>query len=197
MPLAILDIGFPRLGLGGTASGRIVYASRAGEAPTGRIDLTLRGLSRAGLVLASRPIDVGLAGVLSADRLGVRAVMASGGRTIGRAQALLKPLGAGDLASRIAAAPLIAQLRYQGPADTLWRLTGVELFDLSGPVAIGADVSGRIGAPVIRGVLQANGARIESAATGTVLTNVVASGKFGDRNCRSTASPPMRARAGA
>ena len=179
MPLAILDIGFPRLGLGGTASGRIVYASRAGEAPTGRIDLTLRGLSRAGLVLASRPIDVGLAGVLSADRLGVRAVMASGGRTIGRAQALLKPLGAGDLASRIAAAPLIAQLRYQGPADTLWRLTGVELFDLSGPVAIGADVSGRIGAPVIRGVLQANGARIESAATGTVLTNVVASGKFG------------------
>ena len=179
MPLAILDIGFPRLGLGGTASGRIVYGSRSGEAPTGRIDLTLRGLSRAGLVLASRPIDVGLAGVLSADRLGVRAVMASGGRTIGRAQALLKPLGAGDLASRIAAAPLIAQVRYQGPADTLWRLTGVELFDLSGPVAIGADVSGRIGAPVIRGVLQANGARIESATTGTVLTNVVAAGRFG------------------
>ena len=179
MPLAILDIGFPRLGLGGTASGRIVYASRSGEAPTGRIDLTLRGLSRAGLVLASRPIDVGLAGVLSADRLGVRAVMAAGGQTIGRAQALLKPLGAGDFASRIAAAPLAAQLRYQGPADTLWRLTGVELFDLSGPVAIGADVSGRIDAPVIRGVLQANGARIESATTGTVLTNVVASGRFG------------------
>ena len=27
-----------------------------------------------------------------------------------------------------------AQLRYTGPADTLWRLTRVELFDLSGPV---------------------------------------------------------------
>ncbi|MEH3159358.1 MAG: translocation/assembly module TamB [Sphingomonas taxi] len=179
MPLAILDIGFPRLGLGGTASGRFSYATAAGQAPTGKADLTIRGLSRAGLVLASRPIDLGLAAVLSADRLGVRAVMASGGRTIGRAQALLRPLGEGDLASRIAAAPLFAQLRYQGPADTLWRLTGVELFDLSGPVAIGADVSGRIDAPVIRGVLQANGARIESANTGTVLTNVVANGRFG------------------
>ena len=160
MPLAILDIGYPRLGLSGTASGTFSYASGADAAPTGKADLTVRGLSRAGLVLASRPIDLGLAAVLSADRLGVRAVMASGGRTIGRAQALLRPLGEGDLASRIAAAPLFAQLRYQGPADTVWRLTGLELFDLSGPVAIGADVSGRIGAPVIRGVLQANGARI-------------------------------------
>lgn len=179
MPLAILDIGFPRLGLSGTASGTFSYAAVDGQAPTGKANVTVRGLSRAGLVLSSRPIDVGLAAALSADRLGVRAVMASGGKTIGRGQALLRPLGAGDLASRIAAAPLFAQLRYQGPADTLWRLTGVELFDLSGPVAIGADVSGRIGAPVIRGVLQASGARIESANTGTVLTNVVANGRFG------------------
>jgi len=179
MPLAILDIGFPHLGLGGSASGTFAYAVASRAAPTGKANLTIRGLSRAGLVLSSRPIDMGIAGVLSADRLGVRAVMASGGKTIGRAQALLKPLGTGDLASRIAAAPLIAQLRYQGPADTLWRLTGVELFDLSGPVAIGADVGGRVGAPVIRGVLQANGARIESANTGTVLTNVQATGRFG------------------
>jgi translocation and assembly module TamB len=179
MPLAILDIGYPRLGLSGTASGTVSYATGADTGPTGKANLTVRGLSRAGLVLSSRPIDLGLAGVLSADRLGVRAVMASGGRTIGRAQALLRPLGSGDLASRIAAAPLFAQVRYQGPADTVWRLTGLELFDLSGPVAIGADISGRIDAPVIRGVLQANGARIESANTGTVLTNVQATGRFG------------------
>jgi translocation and assembly module TamB len=177
MPLAILDIGFPGLGLSGTASGKLSLQSGAG-APTGRVDMTVRGLSRSGLVLSSRPIDVGLAGVLTADRLGFRAVMASGGKTIGRAQALMTPLGDGDLASRIARAPLIAQLRYAGPADTLWRLTGVELFDLSGPVAIGADVSGRASAPVIRGVVQATGARIESAVTGTVLTNVQASGRF-------------------
>ncbi len=177
LPLAVLDIGYPGLGLAGTASGTVHYAGGAGL-PTGRVDLTIRGLSRSGLVLASRPIDVGLAAVLGADRIGLRAVMASDGRTIGRAQGQLT-LGAGtDIAARVAGAGLFAQLRYTGPADTLWRLTGIELFDLSGPVAIGADAAGRIGAPVIRGILQANGARIESATTGTVLTNVQAAGRF-------------------
>ena len=178
MPMAILDIGFPGLGLTGSASGTLGYAGTSGAAPTGRVDLTIRGLSRAGLVLSSQPIDVGLAGVLSTDKLGLRAVMATGGKTIGRAQALLRPSGQGDLAARIAAAPLFGQLRYGGPADTLWRLTGVELFDLSGPVAVGADVSGRLSAPVIRGVVRANGARIESATTGTVLTGIQATGRF-------------------
>ncbi|MDQ2891502.1 MAG: translocation/assembly module TamB [Pseudomonadota bacterium] len=179
MPLAILDIGYPGLGLGGTASGKLSYATRAGAAPTGRIDMTVRGLSRAGLVLSSRPVDVGIAGVLSADRLGVRAIAASGGETIGRAQALLTPLGGGDLVNRIRAASLFAQLRYVGPADTLWRLTGVELFDLSGPVSIGADVRGRVANPTITGTVRADGARIESTTTGTVLTNIQTSGRFG------------------
>jgi translocation and assembly module TamB len=179
MPLALLDIGFPGLGLGGSASGKVRFAVAPGTAPAGRIDMTVRGLTRSGLVLSSRPVDVGVAGVLTADRLGVRAVAASGGRTIGRAQALLTPLGQGGFVRRIADAPLIAQLRYAGPADTLWRLTGVELFDLSGPVAIGADVRGRLSRPVIAGTIQANGARIESATTGTTLTNVQAAGRFG------------------
>ena len=150
----------------------------AGAQPTGRVDLTVRGLTRSGLVLSSRPIDVAVAGVLTPERLGVRAVMGSGGQAIGRMQALLTPLGEGALADRIARAPLTAQLRYAGPADTLWRLTGVELFDLSGPVSIGADATGTVAHPTIRGAVRASGARIESATTGTVLTGVEANGRF-------------------
>jgi translocation and assembly module TamB len=179
LPLAILDIGYPGLGLGGAASGSVAFAASAGQAPTGRINLTVRGLTRSGLVLSSRPVDVGVAGVLTADRLGVRAIAASGGRTIGRAQALVTPLGAGDLATRVAAAPVTAQLRYDGPAETLWALTGVEIFQLTGPVQIAADMGGRLSDPTIRGLVRANGARIESAVTGTVVTNVQASGRFG------------------
>ena len=178
VPLTLLDIGYPGLGLGGVASGSLAYATGAG-APTGRLDLTVRGLTRSGLVATSQPIDLGMAGVLAPDRLGLRAVAASGGKTIGRAQALLTPLAGGDLYARVLGAPMVAQLRYAGPADTLWRLTGVELFDLSGPVQIGADVSGRLSQPVIRGAVRAAGARIESATTGTVITNVQASGRFG------------------
>ncbi|WP_333924119.1 translocation/assembly module TamB domain-containing protein [Sphingomonas sp. LR59] len=179
MPLAILDIAYPGLGLSGSASGSVTVATANGAAPTGKANVTIRGLSRAGLVLSSRPIDVGVAAVLSPDKLGLRAVIASAGKTIGRAQAQLAPLGQGDFASRISKARLFGQLRYSGPADTLWRLTGVELFDLSGPVAIGADVVGTLANPTLRGVVQANGARIESATTGTVLSNVQATGRFG------------------
>jgi translocation and assembly module TamB len=178
MPLAILDIGYPGLGLGGTASGTLDYASGAGAAPTGRLNMTVRGLSRSGLVLTSRPVDLGIAGVLSPDRLGLRAVVASGGRTIGRGQALLSPLAGGDLVTRLRQAPMTAQVRYAGPADTLWRLTGVELFDLSGPVSIAADIGGRLAQPVIRGAVRAQNARIESATTGTVVTGVEATGRF-------------------
>ncbi len=178
MPLTVLDIGYPGLGLSGSASGKLSYAQQAGSAPTGRIDMTVRGVSRAGLVLSSAPVDLGLAAALSADGAALRAVMASGGKTIGRAQAKLAPLGAGSLADRLANAGVFAQVRYDGPADTLWRLTGVELFDLSGPVAIGADIGGKVNDPRFRGVLRANGARIESATTGTVLTGVQALGSF-------------------
>ncbi len=178
MPLGVLDIGYPGLGLGGSASGKLSYSSAPGAAPTGSIDMTVRGLSRAGLVLSTTPIDLGLRGILRADQAGFRAVMASGGRIVGRAQARMAPLGGGTLAERLANAPLFAQLRYGGPADTLWRLTGIELFDLSGPVQIGADVTGRLADPRIRGLVRSENARIASGVMGTVLTGVKTAGRF-------------------
>lgn len=178
MPLGVLDIGYPGLGLGGSASGKLSYSARGDAAPTGSVDMTVRGLTRSGLVLSATPIDVGVRGVLRADQAGFRAVMASGGRVVGRAQARLTPVGGGTLAERFADAPLFAQLRYGGPADTLWRMTGIELFDLSGPVQIGADVGGRLSSPQIRGLVRSENARIASSVMGTVLTNVRTSGRF-------------------
>jgi len=75
-------------------------------------------------------------------------------------------------------APLFAQLRYQGPADTLWRLSGIEVFDLTGPVAIGADVRGTMANPTIGGALRADNARLESPVTGTVIDHLIAQGRF-------------------
>jgi translocation and assembly module TamB len=75
-------------------------------------------------------------------------------------------------------APLLAQLRYQGPADTLWRLSGIEVFDITGPAAIGADIGGRLSDPVFRGSIRARNARLESAVTGTVIQNLAAEGRF-------------------
>ncbi|HEX2625048.1 MAG TPA: translocation/assembly module TamB domain-containing protein, partial [Sphingomicrobium sp.] len=177
MPLQLLDVFWPKLGLAGVASGTVNYRFQGGR-PNGRADLKVRGLSRAGLVLSSQPIDLGFAGLLDGSRAAFRAVAVSGGKTIGRAQGRFAPLGPGSTVAALLNAPMTMQVRYAGPADTLWRLSGVEVFDLSGPVAIGADIGGRLIDPQIRGSLRANGARIESAVTGTVVTGLGASGRF-------------------
>jgi translocation and assembly module TamB len=176
MPMQLLDLFWPRLGLGGVANGRIDY--RWAGRPSGRADLRVRNLSRAGLVLASKPIDVGVAAMLEGRQAALRAVAVSDGNIIGRAQARFAPLAAGPTLAALANAPMRMQLRYQGPVDTLWRLSGIELFDLSGPIAIGADLNGRLVDPLIRGSLRASNARLESAVTGTVIDKLQAEGRF-------------------
>jgi translocation and assembly module TamB len=180
MPLTVLDIFSPRLALGGIASGTLSYLEITGAQPVGEANLRVRGLSRSGLVLSSRPVDIGVIAKMVGGNAAMRAVAVSEGRTIGRAQARLSPItGGGGLADRLYRAPLFAQLRYNGPADTLWRLTGIELIDLSGPLAVGADARGTLNDPQIRGSLRTERARLESPVTGTIIENVAASGRFG------------------
>ncbi|MBA3677051.1 MAG: translocation/assembly module TamB domain-containing protein [Sphingosinicella sp.] len=179
MPLTVLDIAWPRLGLGGIASGTLNYRSPRDGAPTGDVNLRIRGLTRAGLVLSSRPVDVGVVAKLDGRGAAMRAVAVSEGKRIGQAQARISPIGtSGDLSDRLSNAPLFAQLRYNGAADTLWRLTGVELIDISGPVAVGADARGTFRDPQIRGSVRTEQARLESAVTGTVIQNIKSSGRF-------------------
>lgn len=181
MPLTVLDMAYPRLGLGGIASGLVRYRSAGPNAPpAGEANLRIRGLTRAGLVLSSRPVDIGLNARLDGVNAALRAVAVSEGRTIGRAQARISPIGgAGNLFDRLARAPMAAQIRYNGAADTLWRLTGIELIDLSGPAAIGADLRGTFENPVINGSVRTAGARLESAVTGMVIENLQSVGRFG------------------
>ena len=67
------------------------------------------------------------------------------GAVIGRLVASLRPLGpgAGNWVNRVTAAPLGGGIRYNGPADTLWSFVGSADQNLSGPIAVGADFSGR------------------------------------------------------
>lgn len=176
MPLEVLNIARPGLDLSGSASGRVDYAWKGNR--NGRLNLTIRGLSRAGLVLASKPIDVGVAAIINNNQAALRAVAASGGQVVGRAQARFAPLGGGSLGDELMKAPLFAQLRYSGPADTLWRLTGSEVLDMSGPLAVGADIGGTFANPVIHGSLRTQDARLESQVTGMVITGVTTQAHF-------------------
>jgi translocation and assembly module TamB len=130
------------------------------------------------LVLASNPIDVGVAAIVHGNQAGLRAVAASNGAIVGRAQARFAPMGNGPLVAELMNAPLLAQLRYVGPADTLWRLTGSEVIDMSGPLAVAADIGGRLADPAIRGSLRTQDARLESQVTGMVIDHVATQARF-------------------
>lgn len=177
MPLALLDLAYGDLGLGGRATGTLDY--QGGPQPSGNARLRVRGLSRSGLFVSSRPLDIGVNAALSPGSAAMRAVFQNQGKTVGRVQARVSNLPrAGTIASRLYKGRLFAQARYSGEAGTLWRLTGFELFDLSGPLELGADIGGSLTDPVIRGVLRTQGARLESGVSGTVVTGIGAAGRF-------------------
>lgn len=179
MPLSVGDIFLADLGLGGTASGIVDYRAVPGGVPTGEARLLVKGLTRSGLVLSSRPVDLALVARLGADRLETRAVIAERGETRGRLQARITGLPRGGaLGERLNAGALFAQLRFDGPAEALWRLTGVEAFDLTGPVAVAADVTGSMADPQVRGSLASTALRLQSTLSGTDLRNIKARGRF-------------------
>src|SRR3546814_11013196 len=89
--------------------------------PTGRADLRVRGLSRSGLYLSSRPVDAGVNAVLTHDRLATRMIFVADGQTIGRDQALLTPLGVeGSLVDRLNRSPLLHTFPITGHHNTHW-----------------------------------------------------------------------------
>jgi translocation and assembly module TamB len=179
MPLALGDVVFANLGLGGTATGLFHYQKPREGLPTAEARLLLHGLTRSGLVLTSRPIDLALVGRLTTTALEARAVASEAGKVRGRLQARVGGLApAGQLGERLRAAPLLAQLRYDGPADAIWRLMAIEHFDLTGPLAVAADISGTLDEPAIQGSLAGNGLRLQSAVTGTDVSQVTLKGRF-------------------
>ena len=181
MPVSVVDIVIADLGLGGVASGVVEYANDGQGAPSGNAALMVKGLSRSGLVLTSRPVDLALVAQLDPDALQARAVIREGANIRGRFQARIAGLPrGGGVAERLAAGQLAGQLRYSGPAEALWRLTGVEIFDLTGPLGVRADIGGTIVAPVLRGALSSKGLRVQSTLTGTDVRQVQMAGTFAD-----------------
>ena len=179
MPLSLADIADDNLGLGGFAFGTVDLTQSGDRMPVGSAKLTVRGLTRSGLLLTSRPVDVGLNIAFSPANAAARGVIRNqSGQTIGRFQGRVSGLGNGNWVSELRGRPLFAQARFNGAADNLWRLTGVETFDLTGPLAVSADIGGTLANPQIKGKLQTTNARLESGLMGTVISGIKASGTF-------------------
>lgn len=179
MPLSLVDITYPDLGLGGTVSGTVELTQSGSQVPVGDARLTVKGLTRSGLILTSAPVDLGLNVAISQRNAAARGIIKSpDGKTIGRFQGRVTGLGGGRWQDELMRRPLFAQARFNGGAESLWRLTGVETFDLTGPVAASADVTGSLANPRIKGQVRTSNARLESPLTGTVVSNIKTVGQF-------------------
>lgn len=186
MPLSLIDVVGADLGLGGTISGVIELGSEGGV-PTGNARVMIDDLTRSGLVLSSSPVDLALVADLSPTVLQARAVVSENGQQRGRLQGRIAGLApSGGLMPRLLAGDLFAQLRYNGPAESLWRLAAIEVFDVTGTVAVAADAQGSLANPQVRGSLAGEALRVQSALTGTDVRNVRMRGNFAGSRLRLT-----------
>ena len=183
MPLTLVDALAGDLGLGGRVSGVIDLAADANGRPVGEARVLVDGLTRSGLVLTSRPLDLALVARLTAGSLHTRAVMRgeAGQASSGRLDARISGLPSeGGLVARLYAGQLAGSLRYAGPAESLWRLAALDMIDLTGPLQVNATLRGTLAAPRLAGSLAGEGMRVQSALTGSDISNVAARGRFTD-----------------
>lgn len=179
MPLSLVDVALGDMALGGTISGIVDVSNGGGNVPVGEARVMVRGLTRSGLLLTSRPVDIALVTRLSPTLAQARAVVKEDGEVRGRLQGRIAGMPAsGGLYDRLNAGDLFAQLRYEGPADALWRLSGVELIDLTGTVQVAADVRGSLSQPRVDGSVAGDALRLQSGLTGTDIRDLKARGRF-------------------
>jgi len=186
MDVSVAQAFLPGLGLGGRATGTVDYAQQTGAAvPTVRARIDIARFTRTAAYVVSEPVDIALLGTLDGAGGDVRALIRRGGGIVGRLQARLAPLGPGaGLSERLFAAPLSGGIRYNGPSNVLWTLTGIAGQTVSGPVALGADFGGRLDAPTLNGVVRASALRYENDAYGTVIGDIALDGRFTQSSLR-------------
>jgi translocation and assembly module TamB len=180
--LAIVRAADPDLAISGVASGSASFAlPDGGTMPTGQADLQIRGFSRAALTSVTEPVDVALIASLTPTAGEAHAIVRRRGVVVGRLQTQLSPIPAGrDWRARLAAAPVSGGVRWNGPAEALWGLTGITGYAFSGPLAVGMDVSGTIDKPQVRGIVQGEGLRFVDESLGAGVDQVALAGRFTD-----------------
>lgn len=179
MPLSLIDLFRSDTGLGGTISGTIEFTTGANGAPVGEAKIKVDDLTRSGLVLTSRPVDLALLARLNASELQARALLRNEDIRRGSIQARISDLPqSGQLLERLRAGRLQAKLRYQGAAESLWRLAAIEAFDLTGPIAVNADATGTLADPQVRGAVASDDLRVRSSLSGTDIRKIAVRGGF-------------------
>ncbi len=178
--LSMLNAFSPGLGLGGQATGSLDFAQPADNSfPRAEARLNIANFTRTGIAVRSTPVTIAVAANLRPEGGALAAIIRDGG-VIGRVQARLQPLGpgAGSWTTRLLAAPLAGGIRYNGPADVPMSFANLPGHQLTGPIGIAADFSGRVQEPQFTGVVRANALTYVNETYGTRITSLAINGRF-------------------
>jgi translocation and assembly module TamB len=179
MPLRLLDLVRADLGLGGRLTGVIDYRQQGRAPPTATARGRIERFSRAGLVLSSKPINVLGVIDLTPARLTAALRLFEGEERRGDVAMRISDLPQdGTLNDRLMRGRLGARLVFDGAAETLWRLSGVEIFDFAGPLSVAARATGTLANPRITGTLASDDLTVQSELTGTRITSASVRGRF-------------------
>ncbi|MDB5714731.1 MAG: hypothetical protein JWO15_2128 [Sphingomonadales bacterium] len=180
LDLSLLNSFAAGAGVGGKATGTLNYTQTSSTAqPSADLRLDVAGFTRSGAAIVSTPVDIAAIGQLRPDSGSLNALIRRNGTVIGRMQARLQPLAAGaSLSDRLMNANLGGGIRYNGPAETLWSLSGIADQQLSGPIGIAADFGGRVSQPQVTGIVRANNLTYDNETYGTRIRAIRLSGRF-------------------
>jgi len=172
----------PDLGVGGTVYGAVEFTQSGGGFPAAHASLKIDNFTRSSAAVASTPVDLVLDGQLNpnlspSDNY-VHAIVRQGGVVVGRVQADLRPIGNGPWITRIQNAGLSGGVRYNGSAAVPFSLTGLARQQVTGAVALAADVSGTVSTPQLSGVIKSDSLTYDNEVFGTRITNIALDGRF-------------------
>ena len=177
--LAIVNMMSPGIGISGKATGALDFTQSGNAFPTATTRLAISDFRRSSLTAVSDPVSMALEGRLSPAGGDLRGLIRRGNATLGRFVATLAPPGPGaSWIQQLQSAPLGGGVRYAGPADVLFSFSGLADQQLTGPIAVAADFSGRLGAPRLNGLVRANALTYENETFGTRLTQMRLDGRF-------------------
>ncbi|MFA6114755.1 MAG: translocation/assembly module TamB domain-containing protein [Sphingomonas sp.] len=176
--LAILNTFAAGAGIGGRATGSLDYVQAGSGVPRADLRIDIRSFTRSGAAVVSTPVDISALGTLRPEGGTLAALIKRGGATIGQAQVRLQPVGGGDWMTALMDAPLAGGIRYNGPADVLWSLSGLANQTLTGQIGIAADFTGRISNPQLTGLIRANALAYDNETYGTRISAIRLTGRF-------------------
>ncbi|ESQ86852.1 hypothetical protein ABAC460_21790 [Asticcacaulis sp. AC460] len=180
--LSVVNLFSNDLGVAGRAEGSVEFAQVGGGFPTARLALKIDDFSRTSAAVVSTPVDMTVDAQLNPNRSAasnyVRAVVRQAGNVVGRVNADLTPSGDARWVEALMDSGLSGGVRYNGPAAVPFSLAGLPRQNLTGAVAVAADMSGRLRQPRLNGVIKGTSLTYDNETFGTRITSLAVDGRF-------------------